>query len=83
MVERTWPIAYNANVPALDEASPSLQLASTAAFLGEKLKGSTFGKAINLEELSQVLTNLRQHYSSDPRIASLIAMIEKVKEQQP
>ncbi len=80
MVERSWTIAYHAGVPVLEEASPSLQLASTAAFLGEKLKKSPFGQAIDLEELSQIQTNLRQCYSSDQRVASLIAMIEKAKQ---
>lgn len=81
MVERSWTIAHDANVPVLEKATPSLQLASTAAFLGEKLKKSPFGQTINLEELSQIQTNLRQCYSSDQRVASLIAMIEKAKEQ--
>jgi hypothetical protein len=83
MVERSWTIAYDAGVPVLEEATPSLQLASTAAFLGQKLKKSPFGQTINLEELSQIQTNLRQCYSSDQRVASLIAMIEKAKEHNP
>ena len=80
MVERTWTIPYKPGLPALEQASHTLQLASTAAFLAEKLKRTAFGEMVNLEELSQVLTNLRQCYGSNPRVAELIAMIEKVKE---
>ncbi len=39
MVERRWPIPYQAKAPRLEEASPAMQLAATAGLLGEKLKG--------------------------------------------
>ena len=83
MIERAWTIRYRPGLPSLDGASHALQLAGTAAFLGEKLKGSALGEIVDLDELAQMTTNLRQHYGTNQRVKDLIAMIAKVKELQP
>lgn len=79
MVERTWTIPYQPGAPALDQASSSLQLAGSAAFLAEKLKQTAFGEVVDLDRLTEITANVREHYASNQRVRDLIAMIEKVK----
>ena len=59
MVERSWTLAYDAHAPAFDRASPSMQLAGTAALLAEKLQGGPRAAAIRLAELAPVVNALR------------------------
>jgi Mg-chelatase subunit ChlD len=78
MIERSWPIPYQKNPARLSEAKPSMQLAASAAFLGEKLKGGPAADPIRLSELTPITNQLRSQ-NQDPRVQSLIQMIEKVR----
>ena len=69
MVERSWPIPYQPNAPRLSEAKPAIQLAATAAFLGEKLKGGPAAQAIDLAELAPITNQLR-NTNKAPEVAS-------------
>jgi Ca-activated chloride channel family protein len=79
MVERSWTLTYDASAPAFDRATPSLQLAGTAALLAEKLRGGAPADAIKLDDLVPVLTSLRQHYSDSARVQALISMVEQAR----
>jgi hypothetical protein len=79
MVEKRWTIPYEANPAALPDAAPSMKLAASAAFLGEKLKGSPVGDLVELRELSAVSRSLQAVYTSDQRVVQLIEMIEKAR----
>ena len=79
MVEKRWAIPYEANPVRLEEAVPSMKLAASAAFLGEKLKGSPVGELVELRELSGVSRSLQSVYPSDARVGQLIEMIEKAR----
>lgn len=76
MVEHSWTIPYHAQVPAFDQATPSMQLAGTAAFLAEKLRGDD---RVDLNELSPVLNNLRGAYPDQTKVKELIHMFEKIR----
>ncbi len=79
MVERNWTIPYHPQPPALQDATPALQLASAATFLAEKLRNSPVGQTVRLEELTPILTNVRRCYEANTRVQDLIAMIEKAR----
>lgn len=79
MVERSWTIVHEAQPAAFDKASPSIQLAGTAALLAEKLRGGDAARAINLNELEPVVNALRGRYADDQRVQEFIAMFEKVR----
>ncbi len=79
MIERTWTIPYRPAAPMLDQASPTMQLAASAAFLAERLKNAPLAQAIRWDELASTLTHLRQHFQANQRVLDLIAMIEKAK----
>ena len=53
MVERGWTIPYDRNAPAIDRATPSMQLAALAMFAGEKLKGGPLGEAVDFETFTE------------------------------
>ncbi len=76
MVERSWTMPYEAKVRAFDQASPSLQLAATAALLAEKLRGDS---QVDLDALKPAVTNLRSHYPHQARVRELLQMFEQVQ----
>ncbi len=77
MIERSWAIPYESNLASIHTAAPSMQLATTAGMLGERLKlGEEAG--IDLKELNPIIGKLRSHYHSDQEVKDLIRMIEKV-----
>ncbi|HXQ81013.1 MAG TPA: von Willebrand factor type A domain-containing protein [Opitutaceae bacterium] len=79
MVERSWTLPYDPYVPAFDRATPTMQLAGTAAFLAEKLRGGARGEAIKLTELAPVVNALRSHYAHEARVQELAAMYERMR----
>lgn len=79
MVERSWTLPYDPNVPAFDRATPTLQLAGTAAFLAEKLRGGARAEAIKLAPLAPVVAALRGHYAHEARVQELAAMYERMR----
>jgi len=74
MIERSWPISFDSSAPAFDRATPSLQLAGSAALLAEKLRGGGWADVIQLRELAPTMTALRAHYAQEPRVQELTVM---------
>lgn len=79
MVERSWPMSYNPQVPAFDRAPATMQLAGVATLLAEKLRGGRLGEAIRLDELAPVVNALRGHYAHEPRVQQLVTMYEQLR----
>ena len=80
MIERIWTIPYEAQVPRLEDSAASMRLASGAALLGEKLKGSLIGEAVEMERLGKLINNLAGDFPSDDRVKELIQMANQVRE---
>lgn len=79
MVERTWTIPYDEKAPAFDQAKPSMQLATLADLVAEKLRGSELGKVVDFQTLAGPIAVVRGNYQNNPRVADLGSMIEKLK----
>ena len=79
MVERSWTLAYDAHSPAFDRASPSMQLAGSAALFAEILRGEEPDAATRLGELVPVMNRLRNHYASEPRVQEFVTMFEQAR----
>jgi len=79
MVEQSWTIPYDPQAPMLDKASPSMQLASTAALLAEKLRGGPAADAVDLDALEPVVAQLRGAYAQQARVQDLVTMFEQVR----
>lgn len=80
MVEKKWTIPYEAQASRLEEASAALRLACGAALLGEKLKGSPIGEAVEMPRLGKLINGLTADFSSDQRVKDLVQMANKVRE---
>ncbi|MBL8812762.1 MAG: von Willebrand factor type A domain-containing protein [Planctomycetaceae bacterium] len=80
MIEQRWPIPYEPNAARLDQASPSLRVATTAAMLAAKLKGEPLGASVDLPTLSSLIDGLPSQTQSQTRIQQLKAMIEQARQ---
>jgi len=79
MVERTWTIPYEAQAPAFDEATPSIQLAGLSAFAAEKLRGAPMADAVDSQQLAPVMAKVKARYANSKPVAELESMIGKLK----
>ena len=79
MVERSWTLAYNAQPPAFDRATPTMQLAGTAAFVAEKLRGGAAAAPIRLGDLAPVMNALRSRYANEARVQELVTMFAQTR----
>jgi Uncharacterized protein YfbK, C-terminal len=79
MVERSWTMLHDARAPAFDRATPSMQLAGTAALLAEKLRGGATAGLVRLDELVPVVNALRGHYADSERVRELASMFEQLR----
>ncbi len=82
VVERSWTVSYEPQARPFDEASPSMQLAGTAALLAEKLRGGAAVAQIDLDALAPVLARLRSVFGSQPRVQELVRMFEETRRME-
>jgi autotransporter-associated beta strand protein len=78
-VEQSWTIPYDAQAPAFENASSSMQLAATASLVAEKLRGGPAADAIDLDALAPIVGRLRADYPQQARVQDLVAMFEQVR----
>jgi secreted protein with Ig-like and vWFA domain len=79
MVERGWTIPHEAAAPAIDRATPSMQLATLAMFAAEKLKGGPLGEAIDFRQFAEAQANVKQFFGHDARVAEVLRMVDGLK----
>jgi hypothetical protein len=78
-VERSWTLAHEPGARAFDRATPTLQLAGTAALLAEKLRGGPGAEPVRLREIAGVMDAVRLRYANDPRIQDLATMFAQAR----
>lgn len=78
-VERSWTLAYSAQPAAFARATPSLQLAGSAAFLAEKLRGGALAGQVRLDEFAPVVEGLGAAYPNAPRVREFIQMFRQTR----
>lgn len=79
MVERSWTAPFDAQARAFDKASPSMQLAGTAALLAEKLHGGAMANLIDLDALTPVVNGLRAQYAPQANVQALVTMFGQMQ----
>jgi autotransporter-associated beta strand protein len=79
MVERTWTISHDSGAPAIDRATPSMQLATLAMLAGEKLKGGPLADAIDFKQLTTPAANVKQLYGNTGRVGEVLRMVDALK----
>jgi len=77
--EHSWLVPYIGTAPALDQASPAMRLAATAATFAEWLAGSPYAAGVTPDELLKYLTGVPAVYGTDPRPQKLEWMIRQAK----
>jgi len=80
MVEKRWPIPYQADAPRLDQAAPSLRIATTAALLAAKLRGESLGETVDLKMLSNLIAGLPDIQRNTKRIQQLQQMLHQARQ---
>jgi Mg-chelatase subunit ChlD len=78
-LEQAWTIHYQMNVPALDQASPAMRLAVTAAAFGEWLARSPYASEVKLAALQSYLNGVPEVCAPDPRPERLAWMIRQAQ----
>lgn len=79
MVERMWTMTHNPSAPALDQAAPSMQLATLAMLAAEKLKGGPLADAIDFKQLATSQATVKQIFGNDTRTADMLRVIDALK----
>ncbi len=80
MIERRWPIPYEPSAARIDQGSPRLRLATTAAMFAAKLRGDAVGEAVELKSLAETLTTLPPNFETAPRVRQLQSMIHAARQ---
>ena len=79
MVERSWTMLHEPRARPFDRATPSLQLAGTAALLADKLHGGDAADLVDLDEIAPTVATLRGYYAGNARVQELIAMFDQTR----
>jgi secreted protein with Ig-like and vWFA domain len=79
MIERSWTLSYVPQPPSFDQATPSMELAGTAALLADKLRGGAPAEQIRLADLAPVVNRLRGNYAHDSRVQQFVRMFENAR----
>ncbi|GAB5406560.1 MAG: hypothetical protein Aurels2KO_47910 [Aureliella sp.] len=80
MVERRWPIPYDAQAPRPEQSSASMQIATAAAMLAAKLRGDPLGESVDLAELASLIASLPPEKKAGRNVAQLQNMIQQARE---
>jgi hypothetical protein len=77
--EQEWLVPYLGTAPRLEESSPAMRLAATAASFGEWLAGSPFAAEVSPDALLNLSRGVPSVFAPDPRPERLVAMIGQAK----
>jgi Mg-chelatase subunit ChlD len=77
MVERRWPIPYEPNAPRFEQATPSMQLAASAALFASKLSGGPLAESVDVKQLQKVLSNLPEPFAGQTRVQQVRSMMDQ------
>ena len=80
MVENRWPIPYEPEAPRIDQSSPSLRVATSAALLAAKLQGGPLGDSVELQRLEELLAELPSDKQRVDRVRQLGQMIQQARQ---
>ncbi|MEM6469833.1 MAG: von Willebrand factor type A domain-containing protein [Planctomycetota bacterium] len=79
MIEKRWPIPYEADAPGIEFAPSQLKIASAAALFAAKLRGEPLGESVDLRMLARFLSTLPT-VSRSQRVNELQDMIQQARQ---
>jgi Mg-chelatase subunit ChlD len=77
--EKEWVLPYAPDSPDLESAPAAMRLAATSAAFAEWLAGSPYAQTVSTAVLQNLLRNVPETYSPDPRPAQLQSMIQQAQ----
>jgi Mg-chelatase subunit ChlD len=77
--EQEWTIPYQPAVPSLEQSSPAMRLAVSAAAFGEWLTRSPYASEVTLSPLLSYLGRVPETFAPDTRPQRLIGMIRQAQ----
>jgi hypothetical protein len=77
--EHEWIVSYQSNTPSLEQASPALRLAGTAAAFSEMLAANPYAGDVTSDRLLSLLDGVPAIYGADPRPQKLEWMIRQAR----
>ncbi|MDB6039727.1 MAG: von Willebrand factor, partial [Verrucomicrobiales bacterium] len=77
--EQAWPVSYNGTASRLDQAAPSLRLATAASAFSEWLASSPFAGEVTPDALLPYMQGVPAAFDPDPRPTQLEWMIRQAK----
>lgn len=77
--EQEWAVPYEGAAAPLEQASPALRLATSAAALGEMLSGSPYASEVTSDRLITLLQGVPESFSPDPRPEQLVQMVRQTQ----
>lgn len=80
MIENRWPILYQADAPRVDQATPALRIATSAALFAAKLRGESLGEIVDLKPLSDLISGLPDRSRNAKRVQQLQRMIQQARQ---
>jgi hypothetical protein len=80
MVEKRWPIPYEASAPRLHQAAPSIRIAASAALFAARLRGEPLGETVDLKTLSDLVAGLPDQDRNTARVQQLHQMIQQARQ---
>lgn len=77
--EREWVLHWTGPALRLEQASPSLRLATVAAAFAEWLVRSPYAAEVTPDRLLELLRGVPEHFAPDPRLTALEQMIQQAR----
>lgn len=78
--ELSWPLPMPRRVAAADAVSPSLRLAMSSAFFGERLAASPYASGYDFNDLYQMTNGLPEAFPNQPRVKQMQSMLLRASE---
>ncbi|MEM7014695.1 MAG: YfbK domain-containing protein, partial [Verrucomicrobiota bacterium] len=82
MVERKWPIPYEASAYRINEAATEVRVASVAALFAAKLKDDPVGDRATYKDLANIVNTLPANVKQNTRVQQLQTMIQQARQQK-
>ncbi len=78
--EHSWPLPMPFRVPEVHDATPSIRLAMSSAFFGERLADNPHAAGYSFRDLYNLTSGLSEAFPRQPRVTQLQAMLLRANE---
>lgn len=80
--ELSWDLRYDGPPASIEQSTPALQLAGSAALFAESLAGSPYASEVRLPDLTRILRQSLDFYAAEANASQLLEMMETARRLQ-